>query len=125
MLAKYPDELQCDLAETYRIYNWKALPVRTVATLSCGLRENSRVMRAMSGQKQTTDTMLLAAAVDRLSLLVWFQTKDGQKNRKRPPSLTEELTKDRSKEEKPMLFDTPEAFDEARQRAMKKGLNHG
>lgn len=124
MLAKYPDELQCDLAETYRIYNWKALPIRTVATLSCGLRENSRVMRAMSGQKQTTDTMLLAAAVDRLSLLVWFQTKDGQKNRKRPPSLTEELTKDRSKEEKPMLFDTPEAFDEARQRAM-KGNNNG
>lgn len=124
MLAKYPDELQCDLAETYRIYDWKALPVRTVATLSCGLRENSRVMRAMSGQKQTTDTMLLAAAVDRLSLLVWFQTKDGQKNRKRPPSLTEELTKDRSKEEKPMLFDTPEAFDEARQRAM-KGYNNG
>lgn len=124
MLAKYPDELQCDLAETYRIYDWKALPVRTVATLSCGLRENSRVMRAMSGQKHTTDTMLLAAAVDRLSLLVWFQTKDGQKNRKRPPSLTEELTKDRSKEEKPMLFDTPEAFDEARQRAM-KGYNNG
>ena len=124
MLAKYPDELQCDLAETYRIYDWKALPVRTVATLSCGLRENSRVMRAMSGQKQTTDTMLLAAAVDRLSLLVWFQTKDGQKNRKRPPSLTEELTKDRRKEEKPMLFDTPEAFDEARQRAM-KGYNNG
>lgn len=124
MLAKYPDELQCDLAETYRIYDWKALPVRTVATLSCGLRENSRVMRAMSGQKQTIDTMLLAAAVDRLSLLVWFQTKDGQKNRKRPPSLTEELTKDRSKEEKPMLFDTPEAFDEARQRAM-KGYNNG
>lgn len=124
MLAKYPDELQCDLAETYRIYDWKALSVRTVATLSCGLRENSRVMRAMSGQKHTTDTMLLAAAVDRLSLLVWFQTKDGQKNRKRPPSLTEELTKDRSKEEKPMLFDTPEAFDEARQRAM-KGYNNG
>lgn len=33
----------CDLAETYSIFDYKSLPVLTVATFCVGLRENSRI----------------------------------------------------------------------------------
>lgn len=38
------DALICDLAETYHIYDMRSLPLRTVATLSAGLREDSRIV---------------------------------------------------------------------------------
>lgn len=122
MLARYPEKLTCDLAETYHVFDWKALPIKTVATLSCGLREDSRVMRAISGEKHTTDTMLLAAAVDRLSLLVWMQTKDGHNNRNRPASIIKQLTD--PPKQSAVVYESPEAFELARQEIL-KGVNHG
>ena len=76
--------LICDFAETYHIYDYRAMPLRTVAALAAGLRRNSRIMIKMSGVGVDPDTLLLAAAVDRLSFLAWVKTKDGQKNRNRP-----------------------------------------
>ena len=84
--------LICDLAETYHIYDYKRLPALLVAAFSVGLRDDSRIKMKLSGAKAPVDIMLLAAAVDRLSLLVWMQTKDGQKDRNRPKSILEGLT---------------------------------
>ena len=61
--------LICDFAETYHIYDYRAMPLRTVAALAAGLRRNSRIMIKMSGVGVDPDTLLLAAAVDRLSFL--------------------------------------------------------
>src|SRR5690606_39631099 len=80
--------LMCDLAETYGIYNYRQLPPTLVAVFSLGLRENSRIKMKLSGQTVPFETMLLAGIYDRLSMLVWFQTKDGHKGRNRPTSLT-------------------------------------
>ena len=73
--------LTCDLAETYGLLNWETVPVATLAMLAVGLRENSRIKMRLSSRPTTTETMLLAAALDRLSTLVWFQTEDGQAGR--------------------------------------------
>ena len=51
MYASYRDELICDMAETYHVYDLRALPVETLATLAAGLRENSRVKMKMAGIK--------------------------------------------------------------------------
>ena len=83
MLAVDRTALICDLAETYGILDYKVLPVETLAALSVGLRENSRIKMKLSGAKVKPDFLLLAAAVDRLSLLVWSKTKDAEKGRKR------------------------------------------
>ncbi len=86
------DALICDFAETYHIFDWRALPVRLAATLAAGLPETSRIRMKMAGAKMTASLLMQAAMVDRLSLLVWMQTKDGQKNRHRPQSVAEMLT---------------------------------
>ena len=43
MIAIDEDALICDLAETYQIYDYRRLPVQTVAVFSLGLRDNSRI----------------------------------------------------------------------------------
>lgn len=82
----------CDLAETYNVYDYKALPPKTVALFVCGLPENSRIRRKQSKQKLTFEQSLLVLIYDKLAWLQWAQTKDGHKNRNRPESLYEKLT---------------------------------
>lgn len=49
MLSTDRDALMCDMAETYHVYDMRALPVKTVATLACGLREDARIKLKMAG----------------------------------------------------------------------------
>ena len=83
--------LICDLAELYGVYDYRALPLKTVAALSSGLREDSRIRMKLNGRKITIETMLMASAVDRLSLLWWAQTKDGHNNKNQPDMLLDIL----------------------------------
>ena len=98
-IAEAEDELICDFAECYHIYDYQALPLQTAAVLFSGLGEDSRTIQKLSGFSYDTKTYLLAAIADRLSLLVWFQTKDGQKGRNRPASFVEQLNGTKDKEE--------------------------
>lgn len=112
MLEVGEDELICDLAETYGILNYKELPLSLVATLSCGLRENSRIKMKLSGLKVTTDQMIEALQYDVLRMILWTKTKDGAKNRNRPESLLSKLLKEDKKDKDELLaFDTPEEYE--------------
>ena len=86
MAGRFPDELTCDMAETYHVLDWRALGLPLA-----GLRENSRTRMALAGSVSTVDTLLLGAAVDALHLLVWAKTKDGQKGRSRPEPVVNRL----------------------------------
>lgn len=120
MLNTDEDAVICDLAETYRIYNYKDMPPEKVAIFCNGLRDDSRIKMKMSGQKVKLDTMLLASTVDRLSLLVWAKTKDGQKGRNKPKSLVDGINKPvKVKEE--LAFTTGEEFEKIRNRILKEG----
>ena len=55
MLKKDEEALICDFAETYHIYDYKRLPLTTVAALAVGLRENSRLKMAMNEAETTTE----------------------------------------------------------------------
>lgn len=85
MLAKDKDALVCDLAETYHIYDYKELPVKTLAVLASGLRENSRIMMSMRGYTYLAPELVLPQIYDILSVLV-FNKED------RPPSMTSVMT---------------------------------
>src|SRR5690554_8050911 len=115
MISEDEDALVCDLAETYKIYDYKQLPATEVAVYSLGLRENSRIKMKLGGQTVPFDIMLLAAIADRLSTLVWFQTKDGQKGRTRPQMLTILLTNTK-RENDIEAFSSGEEFEKARKR---------
>lgn len=115
MIRADEDALICDFAETYNIYDYKRLPVKTAAALALGLRDDSRIKMKMSGAKAPTDTLLLAATVDRLSLLVWAQTKDAEKGRNRPKSILESMTK---AETNNSAFDSGEDYEKERERLL-------
>ena len=77
MLNLDRDALVCDLAETYGIYDMSALPVRTIATLSAGLRDNSRIKMKAAGMKVSHDTLISAALFDRVGNLM-YMLSDGK-----------------------------------------------
>lgn len=129
MLATDEDALVCDLAETYHIHDWRALPVRTVATLACGLSDDSRIKMRLSGAKAPTSTVLSAAMIDRLSLLWWGQTKDAQKGRNRPKMLMDVLTPSNSDPDAPdteaITYASLEDFQAARKKLLQGGGLNG
>lgn len=120
MFAIDKEAVICDLAETYHIYNYKDMPPLKVAVFCKGLRENSRIKLKIAGQKVCIETMLLASIVDRLGILIWSKTKDGQKGRNQPKSILESLSKI-TKEKETIVFNTSEEFEKVKRKILEKG----
>ena len=120
MIKTDEEALICDLAETYRIYEYRQLPAYQAAVFSVGLREDSRIKQAMSGNQASFDTLLSAAMLDRLTTLVWFKTSDGQKGRNRPESIAAKLTGAVEQERMEMVFDSGEEFEKMKQEIIGK-----
>lgn len=118
MVAIDEDALICDLWETYQVTDWRALPLQTAAVLAFGLSGDSRIKKAISkAPAYDLSDILLAVIADGVKLLAWMQTKDGQKGRNRPASITSKMTEvEKPKEYK--TFETAEAFEAARARAL-------
>lgn len=123
MLSADRDALICDLAEVYGIFDYRALPVHLLATLAAGLREDSRIMRKLSGMKISRMEQLMAAAVDRLSLLLWLNTEDGRRGENRPVSVLDVLLGEEPEEKPVEGFDTAEEFEA--EWARRTGVSHG
>lgn len=123
MISANEDALICDLAEVYGIFEYRALPVPLLATLSVGLGEKSRIKKYMSEEKTDKKTMLLAAIVDRLSLLVWLQTEDGKNGTNRPESVLNAILGIVPEESQVEGYETGEEFEQAWERTT--GVAHG
>ena len=123
MIATDEDALICDLAETYSIYDYRRLPLKMVAVFSFGLKDDSRIKMKLNGMEVPFGTMLLASAVDRLSTLVWQQTKDGMDGKNYPLSIVAMLTNAQTNKENSNVtsFATGEDFMKERERLLKKG----
>ncbi|MFC0360505.1 DUF5361 domain-containing protein [Enterococcus canintestini] len=113
MLRLDEDSLICDLAETYQIYDYRQLPLLKVAVFACGLRENSRIKMKIGDQLLPTNTLLLAGIADRLSLLLWSKTKEAQKGKNRPSLILDNFQEIKSNE-KVLIFDSSEEFEQKR-----------
>ncbi|MEG7528455.1 DUF5361 domain-containing protein [Streptococcus mitis] len=123
MISIDEDALVCDLAETYQIYDYKQLPLTQVAVFAYGLRDDSRIKQIMSNQIVPLETTLLASIVDRLSLSLWLQTKDGQKGVNRPASIADQLIKrDKSENDEKdyLVFESGEDFENYRKALLAK-----
>lgn len=122
MIAEDESALVCDLAETYGILDHRALPAELLATLSVGLRENSRIKMKMNEITIQSDVMLMAAAVDRLSFLAWAQTKDAQKGLNKPKSIVSILNGEKTQNSDIVAFDTAEEFEAARAKILQEEI---
>lgn len=77
----------------------------------------------ISDQIVPLETTLLASIVDRLSLSLWLQTKDGQKGVNRPMSIAAMLTKnnkEESDERDYLVFESGEDFENYRKALLAK-----
>lgn len=98
VLAKYESEFICDFVQYYHVIDYMELSPMLVATLLVGLPDESRVKKAMSGQKLTLEQNLLARLVDSVNFLAWAQTEDAQKGRNRPKSILDLLLDNKKKQ---------------------------
>lgn len=113
MLSEDKDALICDLAETYGIYDYRALPASRLATLAVGLREDSRIKMRLMGAKASKTDLLLAAAVDRLSMLLWMKSEDGKNGTNRPPSILSVILGTEQEDKAVEAFESDQDFEAA------------
>ena len=125
MIKLDEDALICDLAETYQIYDYKQLPLSTVAVFSCGLGEDSRIKMRMNNQTIPMETLLLAGLSDKISVLLWTKTKDGQKGRNRPPMILDAFNQTKTKQRETVVFNSGEDFEQRRKEILSKATSGG
>ena len=120
MIKTDEDALICDLAETYHIYRYRELPVSLLATLSVGLRADSRIMMELNREKLPANTMLLATLLDTINMLRW---ELGGAKGKKPKFILDTLNEDRSSPVK--SFSSAEEFEKERTRIIERSETDG
>ena len=115
-MADAEDELICDLAETYGVFDYKALPLKTAAALAVGLHDDSRAKLKLSGDRYGFDRRLQMLIYDRLNWLRWAKTRDGANNINIPLPLEELIEQNiqqaqKQEEQRLMGFDSPEELN--------------
>lgn len=118
MIATDRDAIICDLAETYGIYDYRSLPASTVATLSCGLRESSRIKMKMSGEVLSFEQLMLVNIYDRIAWLAWSRTKSAQDGGDPPESLLGKIL-GKEEDKDAMLFSSGEEFERHREQILR------
>lgn len=123
MLNTDSDALECDLAETYHIYNYKELTLKKVALFSVGLREESRIKMKILNIKYPFKTILMSDIADKLAMLLWIY--QGAKKNEKPdlilPKLFDvEMSKFNDKDI--VSFASIEDFEEERKRIIGIGV---
>ena len=120
MITADEEALICDFAETYGIYDYRKLPLKTAAILASGLRDNSRIKIKLSGLNAAPETILNAAIADHTGMLVWMQSKDGVKNQNRPVSILDKILNPEKKKEDVTTFATGQDFEDEWNRLLGK-----
>lgn len=123
MLREAREELLCDFAEYYHIYDLRDFSVQYIAILAKGLRNESRVKMKLSNTEITFDRLALATLIDGVNLLIWQNTKSGRNGKHRPKSVAERLIKKETEESEVQGFLSIEDFERTRARLIGGGEN--
>jgi hypothetical protein len=108
-------ELVCDMAETYHIYDIKALPARTAAALVSGLDSSSRTVKKLSGEKCSFKELMLIRIYDKVNWLCWTKTRAAQRGGPPPETLESRLFGEPEDRDSDVVsFSSPESFEAAR-----------
>ncbi len=113
MIALCEDELICDLAEYYRIYDYRRFDALYIATLALGLRRESRVILKLTDSKYTTSERVLFLIYDAVNWLKWSRSTAAEvPNAKPPQSIYKMLCEEsQDKEEEVQGFNSIEEFE--------------
>ena len=116
MLNIDSDAIECDLAETYHIYDMRELPPKRVALFCVGLRDDSRIKMKLAHVKAPLDTLILSNIADKLSIEMW--QKRGAKKEDKPdlllPNMIERHFFDLEDKKDIVCFTDGKEFEKAR-----------
>lgn len=118
-MSHYRAELICDLAETYRIYDYKGVPVSLLGTLVSGFGENTRIGMKLAGVKAPAEIIMLARIYDLVNALLWARTEDAVKGKNPPEQLAPKFF-DKEQEKDTVGFATGEDYEKARAELLKE-----
>lgn len=121
LVGRCEEEFICDMAETYHVFDWRELPLKTAAILASGLSKDSRCARKLNGTKISGVEYSLLAILDELRMLSWgfISAHSDQKIPKPQPILTQMLQQD----QRPKILSsrTPEEFEARRRKIIEGG----
>ena len=118
MLGVDRDAVVCDLAETYHILDYKAVPVMTLATLCAGLHDDSRIKMRMMGLRHIAPSFAFVRMADTLTILNYALTaKKGAKM----PTLYQDIMTSKQEKRKQDGFSSIAEFEDARKRLIDNG----
>lgn len=120
LLHEAKEELLCDFAEYYHIYDLRQFPATYIAILAKGLRPESRTKMKISKNEVTFDKLAMATLIDGVNTLIWQNTKGGRTGKNRPQSVVDKLIH-REQENEVAGFNTVEEFEMARARIILGG----
>lgn len=76
---------ECDMAETYGVLDVDSIPLRKLATLSAGLREDSRIKMKLTGMRVSFAEYMQALIYDEVAWLKWSHTTIAHDNPESAP----------------------------------------
>lgn len=121
LVGRCEEEFICDMAETYKVLNWRELPLKTAAILASGLSKDSRCARKLNGTKISSVEYSLLAILDELRNLVWTNVQaHTEKKVPKPKSILMQML---NQDQRPEILSsrTPEEFEERRRKIIEGG----
>jgi hypothetical protein len=127
MIALDRNALICDLAEIYQIFDYRQVPVKTLAILAKGLPTDARIKTKLAGLRVPLYLYTLCEISDKLSIITWMMSEDGRTGKNKPEMLSDRLrlnyTPDTPKAVKG--FRSGDDFEREKEKIMKGGAADG
>lgn len=120
VIANSEDQLICDFAQYYHIFDYKELQPSLAATLAMGLPEESRTKKKLTGVNVTLDQMLLALILDDFNFFLWSRRR---KKGPKPKQVYKMLTEPEKPKEELMSFRSPKEYEAWRARKEEQWKN--
>lgn len=120
MLEEDEEAVICDMAQTYGVMDIYALPLCLFATLACGLPDDSRIKRKLSGSRVGYRDIVLAKISDTLGGLL-YTVQAGFGGKPEEPGSLVELLIGKEKDKKTVAFMSYEDFEKERRAIMQQG----
>lgn len=79
----------------------------------------------MTQQVVPMETLLLAGLSDKVSMLLWTKTEDGQKGKNRPMMILDALNPAEAKPRETVVFDSGEDFEQRRKELLSQADSGG
>lgn len=108
------------MAEYYQIYDYRKYDALYIATLTLGLRRDSRVMMKLADYKFTMSERMSFLIYDAVNWIKWSRSQSATEPNATPPQSLYQLLVEQKEETHTEGFDTIEDFEKARQQRLEE-----